>query len=407
MNEPNLAERGDSEDAHGSAGEKLDPANELFQSAINSPTSEATVLAESIGDSAPTVPAPTIMSAVPNACAPFTPSANGVKADNRVRDILNSQVSLHMKTAAPLLRVDQTTSEALEFVRGGQEVGRVVYFYVVDEDRRLQGVVATRKLLLSPLTTKISEIMSSRTIAIPETATVLEACEFFTLHKLLAFPVVDRDRKVVGAVDVDLYTDEIREIDRRQDSEDLFQLIGVHLSEAAQNNAQLAFRGRFPWLLCNVLGGMLSALIADAYQDISTLAVVAPFIALVTALAESVSIQSVSIALQMLHAQPPKWASFAHKVRQELLVGLFLGGACGLIVGIVAWLWKGSFIVSASLFLGIIGGVVASAGVGLSMPYLLKLLRRDPQLAAGPIALALSDVVTLLCYFNLGRWLLG
>ncbi|HEY4261130.1 MAG TPA: magnesium transporter, partial [Schlesneria sp.] len=235
---------------------------------------------------------------------------------------------------------------------------------------------------------------------------VLEACELFTRHKLLAFPVVDQDFKVLGAIDVDLYTEEIQAIDRRQDSDDLFQLIGVHLSGAAQNNARLAFVGRFPWLLCNVLGGMLSALIADAYQDISTLAVVAPFIALVTALAESVSIQSVSLALQALHGQSPK-GTFARHLRMELMVGLLLGGACGLVVGIVAWLWKGSVIVALSLMLGIVGGVVMSAGVGLSMPFMLKLFRRDPQLASGPIALALSDVVTLLCYFNLGRWLLG
>lgn len=336
-----------------------------------------------------------------------TSSTNAHLGENNVRDILNSPVTQHMKSASPLLRIGQTVGEALEVVRNSPDVGRVVYFYVVNDASQLQGVVATRKLLLSSLSTKISDIMFSKVVAVPETATVLEACEFFTLHKLLAFPVIDSDRKIIGAVDVDLYTDEILEIDRRQDSEDLFQLIGVHLTEAAQNNARLAFLGRFPWLLCNVLGGMLSAVIADAYQDISTLAVVAPFIALVTALSESVSIQSVSIALQSLHAQPPKWASFARKVQQELLVGLLLGGGCGLIVGAVAWLWKGSFIVAASLMLGITGGVVLSAGVGLAIPYVLKLLRRDPQLAAGPIALALSDVVTLLCYFNLGRWLLA
>jgi len=323
-----------------------------------------------------------------------------------VRDILNDPVTQHMGTASPLLQQQQTVGEALEFVRNSSDVGRVVYFYVVDAERRLQGVVPTRKLLLSPLSATLSSIMSTRMITIPSTSTVLDACEFFTLHKLLAFPVVDADRKVLGAVDVGLYTDEIQEIDHRQDSDDLFQLIGVHLSDVTQGNARAAFLGRFPWLLCNVLGGMLSALIADAYQDVSTLAVVAPFIALVTALAESVSIQSVSLALQSLHGQSAK-GSFARNIRMELMVGLLLGGACGLTVAIVAWLWKGSVIVALSLMLGIVGGVVASAGVGLCMPYLLKLCRRDPQLASGPIALALSDVVTLLCYFNLGRWLLG
>lgn len=328
------------------------------------------------------------------------------KRSSAVRDLLNDPITAHMKPAAPLLRLDQTVAESLEQVRSSPDLGRIVYFYVVDADQRLAGVVPTRRLLLSNPTTKLADIMSSGTISIPAGATVLEACEFFTRHKLLAFPVLDSERKLVGVVDVDLYTDEIQEIDRRQDSEDLFQLIGVHLSETARGDARLAFLGRFPWLLCNVAGGMLSALIADAYQDISTLAVVAPFIALVTALAESVSIQSVSLALKEIHSRQPNWSRFVRIIRLELFVGLLLGGACGLTVGLIAWLWKGDFIVGASLMLGILGGVVASAGVGLSMPYLLRLAKRDPQLASGPIALALSDVVTLLCYFNLGRWLL-
>jgi magnesium transporter len=115
----------------------------------------------------------------------------------------------------------------------------------------------------------------------------------------------------------------------------------------------------------------------------------------------------VGLALQALHSQPPRWTSFLRKLQLELTVGLLLGGACGLVVGLVAMLWKGSLVVAASLFLGITGGVFASAGVGLSLPFLMRICRRDPQLASGPIALALADVVTLLCYFNLGRWLLG
>jgi magnesium transporter len=323
-----------------------------------------------------------------------------------VRDILHDPVARHMKSAGPLLRVGQTVEQALDSIRTSSDVGRIVYFYVIDEAGTLRGVVAARKLLLSAFDARITAIMSTDVVTIPATASVLEACEFFVRHRFLAYPVVDAERRIVGLVDVDLYTDEIKEIDRRQDSEDLFQLIGMHLSEAEQSNSRKSFLSRFPWLLCNVGGGLISAWIADAFQDVSTLAVVAPFIALVTALAESVSIQSVSLAIQALHSQPLSWRVFAAKARRELLAGALLGGACGLTVALVAWLWKGDMIVAASLFLGIFGGVVGSAIIGLSMPFLLRLFRRDPQLASGPIALALSDVVTLLCYFNLGRWLL-
>jgi magnesium transporter len=207
-------------------------------------------------------------------------------------------------------------------------------------------------------------------------------------------------------VDVDLYTEELEDLEKRQEGDDLFQLVGVHLSEAEQRKTILAARKRFPWLMCNAVGGMIAALIADAYSDVATLVLVTPFIALVTGMAEGVTIQSVSLALQTMHGRRPTWSALSGRVGREILVGLLLGVICGLIVGGVAFAWRGSAQAGLSLFIGIAGGVVASAAVGVALPFLLRMIRRDPRLASGPIALALADLVTLLLYFNLGRWLL-
>jgi magnesium transporter len=323
-----------------------------------------------------------------------------------VRHILGDLVSLHMRTDPTRLRAGQTVRDALDYVRKHTAGGRVVYLYVVDDEDTLVGVVPTRRLLMSDPDVPIADLMVRPALAVPHTATVLEACEFFTLHKLLAFPVVDERRRLVGLVDVDLYTDELADIDRREGNDELFQLIGVHLTEAEQKRPTVAFRRRFPWLLCNVAGGTLAAFLADAYEDVVTLALVAPFVPMVLALAESVSIQSVSLALQTLHGQPPTWRELGRKLGREVVVGLMLGAACGLLVGLLALAWKGSGTAGLSLFLGIGGGVAASASFGLALPVLLRLLRRDPQVASGPIALAASDMATLLLYFNLGRWLL-
>ena len=79
-------------------------------------------------------------------------------------------------------------------------------------DNRLLGVVPTRRLLLSPLDKRIADIMVKEVVAIGQQATVLDACEFFILHKLLAFPVVDEKRRIVGVVDVELYTTELADL---------------------------------------------------------------------------------------------------------------------------------------------------------------------------------------------------
>src|SRR5262249_50833549 len=124
---------------------------------------------------------------------------------------LNEPVVKHLRTDFTTLYPNWTVGEALDHMRRYPPPGRIIYFYVVDDSRRLVGVVPTRRLLLSPMEKTVAEIMIANVVAIPADATVLEACEFFTLHRLLAFPVVEAGRRLVGVVDVDLYTEELAE----------------------------------------------------------------------------------------------------------------------------------------------------------------------------------------------------
>ena len=151
-----------------------------------------------------------------------------------------------MRTDLARLRVDQTVGEALAALRQSPPPARIVYFYVVDDEDRLKGVIPARSLLLSPPEARVADIMLRQVIAIPAGATVLDACEFFVLHRFLAFPVVDAKRRLLGAIDVELYTDELHDLGRQAPADDLFQLIGVHLARARQRNPFGAFRTRFP-----------------------------------------------------------------------------------------------------------------------------------------------------------------
>ena len=89
------------------------------------------------------------------------------------------------------------------------------------------------------------------------------------------------------------------------------------------------------------------------------------------ALAESVSIQSVSLALQALHGQRPTWALLLPKLGRELLTGTCLGLSCGLLVGLVALVWIGKPLVMICILGGITGGVAAvSCGMVGGIPLL-------------------------------------
>jgi NhaA family Na+:H+ antiporter len=122
-------------------------------------------------------------------------------------------VTRRLRHDFPRLSVTQTVGQALEALREQPPPGRVIYFYVVDEAGRLRGVLPARRLLLSAPDTPLADIMVTNTVALPARATVLEACEFFIQYRLLAFPVVDEDRRLLGVVDIDLYTDELARLE--------------------------------------------------------------------------------------------------------------------------------------------------------------------------------------------------
>ncbi|MFM8415383.1 MAG: magnesium transporter, partial [Planctomycetota bacterium] len=321
---------------------------------------------------------------------------------------LGDPVTRHMRADFARLALDQTVGEAIAAARAAPPEGRIIYFYVLDADGRLAGVVPTRRLLLSPDATPIRDVMVTRVVTIPAAATVLDACEFFLLHKLLAFPVVDAERRMLGIVDVDLYTDELADVDRREELDDLFQLIGVHLEDSQARSPLAAFKSRFPWLLANIAGGIMAAFLSGLFQaELEKAVALALFVPVVLALAESVAIQSVSIALQRLHGRRPSLAAIAGAVRHESLTGVMLGAASAVAVALVALAWLGQPTVAAALLGGITGGVVCAAVIGVAMPNLLRLFAREPQVAAGPVALAATDMVTLVIYFSLARQLLG
>lgn len=321
---------------------------------------------------------------------------------------LQDPVTARMHQDFTRFHLGQTVGEALDRLRREPPKGRIIYFYVVDEEGRLQGVVPTRRLILSPREQPLADIMVRRTVALPDRATVEDACEWFIQRRLLALPVVDAGKRLLGVVDMELYTDELGQLGEASNREHLFQLLGVQVTSANQRSPLLAFRNRAPWLCCNLAAGILAAFLSGVFEsELNRVVALAFFIPVVLNLAESVSSQSVSLALQWLHGAPPAARSLMGKLRSELATGLLLGLASGSVLGLVALLWLGQFKVALCLVGGITGGVAGAAVLGISIPVVLHGLRLEPRVAAGPIALAGADILTILLYFNLARWLLG
>lgn len=322
------------------------------------------------------------------------------------RENLGDPITDHMTARATTLRVDRTVAETMVDLRAQQLPEAIFYFYAVDAEDRLVGVVPTRRLLASAPEARVSELAIPKVVTIPARATVEIACEFFVMHKFLAFPVVDDERKLLGVVDVSLFTGEMLDMAEKQELDDVFQLVGVHLA-VAKTSPVASFKDRFPWLLCNIGGGTACAVLSGFYEALLNAQIVlALFVPVVLALAESVSMQSMTITIHGLHAKRVSWGDLLKSLRQELLAALLLGLACGGSVGTIAQLWKGSTPVALAIGGSICLAVVTACLLGVLLPTAVRALKGDPRIAAGPIVLAAADLATLLFYFNVSGLLL-
>ena len=242
------------------------------------------------------------------------------------------------------LRKDWTIAQAMEYLRGRKIEQQIIYFYVLDEKGALCGVLPTRALLLAEPAARVQD-----------------------------------------------------------------QLIGLSRQESRANSAWKSFRWRLPWLGFNLAGGLVCAAIAAHLNGIpgKRLLLLTMFIPLVLTLSESVSMQSMSLSLQFLHTRGVPWKRVLRRGGLEWRTAGLLGLCLGLAATLLSMLWGGghqpALVVGGSICLAIIG----SATIGATMPVLLHLLRLDPRVASGPVALMVTDIITTAIYVGLATWLLA
>jgi magnesium transporter len=322
---------------------------------------------------------------------------------------MQEPVSAYMRTDFVSLKQDETVARAIKSIRDNASPKDILYLYVTDEQNRLTGVVPIRNVITSEPQTKISSIMVRSPVSVQHWQSVLHACELFTEYRFLALPVVDEDTKILGIVDINLFTDDVVSLNHQRQLENVFQLIGVHVSIGKKKVSPWSnFKSRFPWLLCNITSGIICAFIAGRYELlISELAILAMFITVVLAISESVSIQSMALTLQVLLQRNVSWRHVLIGVRSELLTSVLLGAGAGFVVGVIAYLWRGVLWQGLAIGLSIWLSVITACLLGVIVPTLIRKFHIDPKVAAGPIVLAAADIATLTFYFSTASLILG
>jgi magnesium transporter len=295
-----------------------------------------------------------------------------------------------------------------------EDIEMVYYLYVVDDSKKLLGVLSMRRLLLARPQARLDEIMSSQVVKAGASEDQEAAAKRMSQYGLMAIPVTDEKGRLEGIFTADDAMDVIRE----EATEDIQKLGG---SEALGEPYLTAKIGRMiwkraGWLTVLFLGEMLTATaMAHFEEQIARAVVLALFVPLIISSGGNSGSQASTLVIRAMALGELHLRDWWRVVSREVLTGLGLGA----ILAVIGFL---RIFVSQSLFglygehfmrvgltvaMSLLGVVMMGTLAGAGLPFLLRRLGLDPASASAPFVATFVDVSGLVLYFSVAIALLG
>lgn len=305
-----------------------------------------------------------------------------------------------MTTEYVSIVANQTVRSAMYVLKNEADVAETIYYvYVVNNENQLVGVISLRDLIISDDDTMISDVMSERVISVHVGDDQEDVAQTFRDYDFLALPVTDYDDHLLGIVTVDDIIDVIDD----EAASDYSGLAGVNVEEVSENPVKAASK-RLPWLITLLFLGMSTATLISHYESlVSEASILAVFISLITGTAGNAGTQSLAVAVRRL-AISDATTGFAKLIISEVLTGLVTGAVTGLTIFIVVGVWKHSFVLGFVIGMAMMGAITVANLAGSLIPMLMDKLGFDPAVASGPFITTLSDLTSVLIYFNIASF---
>ena len=261
--------------------------------------------------------------------------------------------------------------------------------YIVDGAGRLVGVVSLRALLTARKTTPLTEIMATPMSVRTDTG-LGELQDILDENEFLGLPVVDEAGKLVGTVSRSAVADALLE---RTETESMRRQ-GVIGDELRSMPLLLRSRRRLAWLSANIGLNVIAASVISLYQDtIAAVIAIAVFLPMVSDMSGCSGNQAVAVSLRELSLGLVKPVDALRVWSKEASVGVINGAVLGVLIAVVAWLWKGSPFLGLVIGLALALNTVIAVSIGGLVPLLLTRLGQDPAIASGPLLTTITDMV--------------
>lgn len=296
---------------------------------------------------------------------------------------------------------NQTVRSAMHVIKHvASEAETIYYVYVVDKNDVLRGVLTLRNLLVSDDDTMIEDIMNTQVMSVKASDDQESVAQTIRDYNFVALPVTDYDNKLIGIINVDDIIDVIDE----ESAEDYSGLAAVD-TESTPDNPLKAATKRLPWLITLLLLGMTTTSLISHYESlVGKASILAVFISSITGTAGNAGTQSLAVAVRRLADKSEnatrKWFKF---LVGEIITGMTSGLVTGTTILLIVGIWKHNFVLGFVIGLAMMVAITVANLAGSLIPIAMDKIGVDPAVASGPFISTLSDLTSVLIYFNIAK----
>ena len=260
--------------------------------------------------------------------------------------------------------------------------------YIVDGEGKPIGVVSLRGLLTARRSAALTSIMT-KPLSVFVSTPLDKLQDIFDEHPFLGVPVIEADGRLVGVVS--RFALDAAILERAENAS--LKRQGVVGDELRSMPLAIRSRRRLSWLSANIVLNMIAASVISAYEETLTAVIaIAVFLPMVSDMSGCSGNQAVGVTMRELSLGLVRPVDAMRVWLKEVSVGAINGIVLGILIGLVAWAWKGNPWLGLVIGLALALNTILAVSIGGVVPLLLKRVGQDPAVASGPLLTTTTDM---------------
>ncbi len=312
------------------------------------------------------------------------------------------------------LKKYMSVKESLARIRRiGEDKETIYVCFVISADRKLEGIVTVKDLLLADDDTVIEDLMDRNVIFASTTEDQESVSEKFSDYDLMALPVVDKEGRLVGIVTVD----DIIDVMEQEATEDFEIMAGMTPSDKPYSRTSTIemWKNRIPWLMFLMLSATFTSMILTDFENIlAAQAGLVAFIPMLMGTGGNSGAQASTAVIRSLSLGDTEPRDVLRVMWKEWRVSLICGLTLAVVNFVKMLLVDGLLLqnanvtvaVAATVSLSIVFIVMFAKVVGSVLPIAAEKMGVDPAVMSNPLISTLTDAVSLLIYIYVAKLVL-